>query len=45
MKTPEQWLKENVELSDWDNLSEDLNDFLSTNNVVKYMEEYATQCQ
>ena len=41
--SPEDWLKENCDLSDWNRLEEQLKDSLWTNNVVKYMQEYVKQ--
>jgi hypothetical protein len=38
--SPEGWLKENCDLSDWNKLEEQLKDSLWTNNVLKYMEQY-----
>jgi len=43
MKRPEQWLKDNVELNDWNNLEEQLPDTLWTSNVIKYMNKYAME--
>lgn len=37
----EEWLRENVELNDWNKLEECLPDSLWTNNVIRYMEKYA----
>lgn len=38
----EKWLKDNCYKEDWDNLTdENLNDFISTNNVIKYMERFS----
>jgi len=42
MKIPEEWLKDNCQINDWDRLHENLKDSLFTSNVVKYyMKEYA----
>ena len=41
MLSPEEWLKKNIKDDDWYKLEECLNDALWTNNVIKYMREYA----
>lgn len=38
---PEKWLELNCKDEDWDNLHEGIKDFISTNNVVRYMERYS----
>jgi len=43
MKRPEQLLKDNIELNDWNNLEEQLPDTLWTSNVIKYMNKYAME--
>ena len=39
--SPEEWLNKNCEDDDWDDLHEGLKDFMSTNNIVRYMEKYS----
>ena len=41
MKTPEEWLTDNVQRNDWNKFQESLSDSLWTNNVLEYMQEYA----
>jgi hypothetical protein len=39
--SPKEWLNKNCEDDDWDDLHEGLKDFMSTNNIVRYMEKYS----
>jgi hypothetical protein len=41
IEDPEIFLKKVCKLEDWSSLEDNLNDFISTNNVIKYMREYA----
>ena len=43
VKSAEDWLKKNCKLNDWDRLHENLKDCMLTNNVVEYMEQFASQ--
>lgn len=39
--TAEDWLNKNGKKEDFDNLEEGLKDFIHTNNVLEYMDDYA----
>jgi len=41
-KNAEEFLKSNCKLNDWNRLENDLNDSLWTNNVIGYLEQYAS---
>lgn len=40
--TAEEYLNEHCKPEDWNNLEESLKDSILTNNVIEYMERYAT---